>query len=183
MSCHILESERLILRPPRPADIQAMTVVAGRLCGVARIWRACRILIAKPMPRISSPSAGAHGDGHYCFTILRKDDGVFLGGIGLHLEDGRLGIRLLAGQAVLGPGLCHRSGAHGWSQFAFDELDAPIGLGRLVSRQSGLRPCAGQAGGAPQWQPDARLPRPGACKVLCHEMLLTRADFLRKQAA
>ena len=31
---------------------------------------------------------GRHGDGHYGFMILRKEDGVFLGGIGLQLEDG-----------------------------------------------------------------------------------------------
>jgi len=81
----ILESERLILRPPRPVDIQAMTVWLGD-------YAVSRNLAKVPHPYTEDDAEefvaqrGRHDDGHYAFTVLRKKDGMFLGGIGLHLE-------------------------------------------------------------------------------------------------
>ena len=154
-----LESERLILRPPRHADIQAMAVWLGD-------FAVSRNLAQVPHPYSEADAEdfvakrGRHGDGHYCFTITRKQDGVFLGGIGLHLEAAGYEFGYWLGKPFWGLGYASEA-ARSLVQFAFDRLDAPIGLGGLVSRQSGLRSCPGQAGGPPQWQQNARLRRPG----------------------
>src|SRR6185437_23420 len=82
----ILESERLILRQPRHADIQAMTVWLGD-------YAVSRNLARVPHPYSEADAEdfvakrGRHGNGHYSFTITRREDGLFLGGIGLHLEE------------------------------------------------------------------------------------------------
>ena len=156
-----LESERLILRPPRPSDIQAMTVWLGDFDVSRNDWRACLILIARRDAEDFVARRGRHGDGHYNFADRSARQRRCLPGRH-RAASARCGlrIRLLAGQALLGPGLCHARRRAAWSQFAFEKLDARLCLGRLVSRQSGLRPCAGEAGRAPQWQPDARLPGP-----------------------
>ena len=170
----ILESERLILRPPRPTDIQSMTV-----------WLS-DFHVAKMTSRIPHP----YGEGdaetflaladEYRFVIQRKKDGVFLGMTGLHAEDGHeFGYWL--GKPFWGQGYATEA-AHRLVRYAFVALglesvhagwfhDNPASgnvLAKLGARHNGsaMRDC--QARGR---------------AVLCHDMLLTRADFLRKQAA
>jgi [ribosomal protein S5]-alanine N-acetyltransferase len=175
-----LESERLILRPPRPADIQAMAVWLGD-------FAVSRNLARVPHPYSEADAEdfvakrGRHGDGHYAFTILRKEDGLFLGGIGLHLEDSGYEFGYWLGKPFWGVGYATEA-ARRLVHYAFEELDQPrvrAGwfadnpasgnvLAKLGARHngSGMRDC-----------------RARGVKVLCHEMLLTRAQFLRKQAA
>ena len=82
----LVESERLILRPPRHADIQAMAVWLGDFEVASNLARV-------PYPYNEADAEdfvlkrGRHGDGHYAFCITRKQDGLFMGCIGLHLED------------------------------------------------------------------------------------------------
>ncbi len=114
------------------------------------------------------------------FVIQRKADGVFLGMTGLHAEDGyEFGYWL--GRPFWGLGFATEA-AHRLVRFAFEALglenvhagwfyDNPASghvLAKLGARHNGsaMRDC--RARGRP---------------VLCHDMLLTRADFLRKQAA
>jgi RimJ/RimL family protein N-acetyltransferase len=175
-----LESERLILRPPRPADIQAMAVWLGD-------FAVSRNLARVPHPYSEADAEdfvakrGRHGDGHYGFTILRKDDGVFLGGIALHLEDAGFEFGYWLGKPFWGVGYASEA-ARRLVQFAFERLDAPSVwagwfhdnpasghvLAKLGARHNGsrMRNCAARG-----------------VKVLCHEMLLTREAFLLKKAA
>ena len=81
----ILESERLILRSPRPADITGMVVWLGD-------FNVSRNTSRVPHPYTEEDAemfiAGIAREGrHYTFSILRKSDGMFLGAAGLH-EDG-----------------------------------------------------------------------------------------------
>jgi [ribosomal protein S5]-alanine N-acetyltransferase len=124
---------------------------------------------------------GAHGDGHYCFTILRKADGLFMGGIGLHQEEAGYELGYWLGRPFWGQGYATEA-AQRVISFAFEALDQAVilvgwfhdnpasghVLAKLGARHNGskMRDC-----------------RARGRKVLCHEMLLTRADFLRKQAA
>ena len=114
------------------------------------------------------------------FVIQRKSDGMFLGMTGLDSERGyEFGYWL--GKPFWGFGYATEA-AHRLVTFAFEALDlAEIHAGwfydnpasghvlaKLDARHNGstMRDC-----------------RARGMAVLCHDMLLTRADFLRKQAA
>ena len=170
----ILESERLILRPPRPCDIQSMTVWLGDYD------------VARMTSRVPHPYNEGDAEAflalalRHRFVIQRKSDGIFLGMAGIHAEDGyEFGYWL--GKPFWGQGYATEA-ARRLAEYAFEVLglenlhagwfyDNPASghvLAKLGARHNGsqLRDC-----------------RARGMKVLCHDMLLTRADFLRKQAA
>ena len=170
----ILESERLILRPPRPTDIQSMTVWLSD-------FDVSKMTSRVPYPYSEGDAEAflAMADEHR-FVIQRKSDGLFLGMAGLHAEEGyEFGYWL--GKPFWGFGYATEA-AHRLVSHAFDGLDQdsvhaawfydnPASgrvLAKLGARHNGsaMRDC-----------------RARARAVLCHDMLLTRADFLRKQAA
>jgi RimJ/RimL family protein N-acetyltransferase len=80
----ILESERLILRPPRPSDVPAMAVWLGDYD------------VAKNTSRVPHPYGEADAEaflalpsgGNHVFAIQRRGDGLFIGCCGLHPADG-----------------------------------------------------------------------------------------------
>jgi ribosomal-protein-alanine N-acetyltransferase len=170
----VLESERLILRPPRPSDVAAMTVWLGD-------YDVARMLSRVPYPY-------SEGDAEsfvalalpHRFVVQRKQDGLFMGMIGLHTEDDfEFGYWL--GKPFWGRGYATEA-ARRLVNFAFAEFDRdtvhagwfydnPASghvLAKLGARHNGsaMRDC-----------------RARGMALLCHDMLLTRADFLRKQAA
>ena len=170
----VLESERVILRPPRPSDVAAMTVWLGD-------YDVARMLARVPFPY-------SEGDAEefvaqalpHRFVIQRKQDGLFMGMIGLHTEDDyEFGYWL--GRPFWGRGYATEA-AQRLVSHAFESLgrsavhagwfhDNPASghvLAKLGARHNGskMRHC------------EAR-----GVAVLCHDMLLTRADFLRKEAA
>jgi RimJ/RimL family protein N-acetyltransferase len=176
----ILESERLILRPPRPADIQAMTVWLGD-------FSVSRNLAKVPCPYSESDAedfvakCGLHRDGQYHFSIMREADGLFMGVIGLHREETGFEFGYWLGKPFWGQGYASEA-ARSLVTFAFQRLDAPSVwagwfhdnpasgnvLMKLGARHNGSRMRDCMARGH---------------KVLCHEMLLTREAFLLKKAA
>ena len=178
----ILESERLILRPPRPTDIQSMTVWLSDF-DVARMTSR----VPHPYGEGDAETFLAMADEHR-FVIQRKSDGLFLGMVGLYAQDGpEIGAAFgyefgyWLGKPFWGFGYA-TEGAHRLVSHAFEGLgqdavhagwfyDNPASgrvLAKLGARHNGsaMRDC-----------------RARGRAVLCHDMLLTRADFLRKQAA
>ena len=170
----ILESDRLILRPPGPRDIQSMTVWLSDY-DVARMTSR----IPHPYNEGDAETFLALAVEHR-FVIQRKSDSLFLGMIGLHAEEGyEFGYWL--GKPFWGFGYATEA-AHRLVTYAFEVLDQetvhagwffdnPASghvLAKLGARHNGsaMRDC-----------------RARGMAVLCHDMLLTRADFLRKQAA
>jgi RimJ/RimL family protein N-acetyltransferase len=177
----ILESARLILRPPLAADVPAIAAWLGDY------------EVARNMSRVPHPYGEADAENFVAgmgiwaetenrrFTIARKEDGVFLGGCGLRARENGFEFGYWLGKPFWGAGYATEA-AHRLVTFAFETLalesvhagwfaDNPASghvLAKLGARHNGssLRYCAAR---------DAR--------VLCHDMLLTRADFLRKQAA
>jgi [ribosomal protein S5]-alanine N-acetyltransferase len=172
----VLESKRLTLRPPRPADIEAMTV-----------WLS-DYDVASMTARVPHPYNEEHAeeflamppDGRHAFVIERRSDGLFIGMTGLHPGDNHeFGYWL--GKPFWGFGYATEA-AHRLVRYAFEAIgveavhagwfaDNPASghvLAKLGARHNGskLRDC-----------------RARGRAVLCHDMLLTRADFLRKQAA
>ena len=169
-----LESSRLILRTPRPSDLAAITVWLGDF------------EVAKNTSRVPHPYCEA--DAEACiargpegtFVIQRRTDGLFLGCIGLRPdEDFEFGYWL--GKPFWGQGYATEA-AHRLVRHAFEGLgratvhagwfhDNPASghvLAKLGARHNGSRMRHSLSRGA---------------DVLCHDMLLTRADFLRQEAA
>ena len=177
----ILEGERLILRSPRSTDIAGLLVWLGDFN------------VSRNMSRVPHPyheedaekfvaGIGPQREGwRYAFSVLRKSDGMFLGGAGLHQDEGGFEFGYWLGTLFWGQGFATEV-AHRLVTFAFQDLDQeavhagwfydnPASghvLAKLGARHNGsqMREC---------W---AR-----GMNLLCHDMLLTRADFLRKHAA
>jgi ribosomal-protein-alanine N-acetyltransferase len=174
----LLQSDRLILRPPRPTDIEAMAVWLGDYD------------VAKNLSRVPWPYTEEHAeeflalppDGRHVFVIERRQGSAFLGCIGLH-PDGNGGYEFgyWLGKPYWGQGFATEA-ARRLVTYAFEKLgletvhagwfaDNPASghvLAKLGARHNGSR---------------RRFSRARDSEVLCHDMLLTRADFLRKQAA
>ncbi len=176
----ILESERLILRPPRPTDIQAMTVWLGDFSVSRNLAKVPHPYNEDDAEEFVSRNA-RHTDGQYFFSITRAADGLFMGGIGLHLEETGYEFGYWLGKPFWGYGYASEA-ARSLVRFAFEKLDAPSVwagwfhdnpasgnvLMKLGARHNGsrMRDCLARGH-----------------KVLCHEMLLTREAFLLKKAA
>jgi RimJ/RimL family protein N-acetyltransferase len=114
------------------------------------------------------------------FVIEHKQGGIFLGMAGLHPDDDcEFGYWL--GKPFWGQGYATEA-ARRLAQYAFDEL----GLESLHAGWFYDNPASGHVLaklGARHNGSQFRDCRARGRKVLCHDMLLTRADFLRKQAA
>jgi RimJ/RimL family protein N-acetyltransferase len=169
-----LESERLILRPPGHKDIQSMTVWLSD-------YDVARMTSRAPHPYYEEDAEASLALAvEHRFVLQRKSDDVFIGMAGLHAQDGHeFGYWL--GKPFWGFGYATEA-VHRLVRFAFEALgleavhagwfyDNPASghvLAKLGARHNGsqMREC-----------------RARGMAVLCHDMLLTRADFLRKQAA
>ena len=171
----ILESERLILRPPRPTDIQSMTVWLSD-------FDVARMTSRVPHP-YSEGDAEAFLAAWRTSILLRhpaQERRVFLGMAGFHVEDGyEFGYWL--GKPFWGFGYATEA-AQRLVSHAFEALGQP------ASMPAGSTTIRLRAVSWPSWARAIMARRcgiagRGARTVLCHDMLLTRADFLRKQAA
>lgn len=170
----ILESERLRLRPPRPSDIHSMTAWLSDY-DVARMTSR----VPHPYGESDAEDFIAMGEPNR-FVIERKGDGLFMGMAGIHADDGyEFGYWL--GRPFWGFGYAteaaRRLVTYAFTVLDMDQLhagwfyDNPASghvLAKLGARHNGsaMRDC-----------------RARGMALLCHDMLLTRADFLRKQAA
>ena len=170
----ILETNRLILRPPAPSDIASITSWLGD-------YDVARMTSRAPHPYSEDDAEALVASGEpNRFVITRKTDGVFMGLTGLHAgDDYEFGYWL--GKPFWGMGYATEA-AYRLVTYAFEVLgletvhagwfyDNPASghvLAKLGARHNGsnMRDC-----------------RARGMAVLCHDMLLTRADFLRKQAA
>jgi len=170
----ILESERLLLRPPRPSDIHSITAWLGD-------YDVARMTSRAPHPYGESDAEAFVSAGlPHRFIITRKGNGLFMGAVGLHPDDAcEFGYWL--GRPFWGFGYAteaaHRLVTYAFAMLEVEELhagwfyDNPASghvLAKLGARHNGstMREC-----------------RARGMAILCHDMLLTRADFLRKQAA
>jgi len=176
----LVESERLILRPPRHADIQAMAVWLGD-------FQVSRNLAQVPHPYGEADAEdfiakrGRHGDGHYVFVITRKADHVFMGCIGLHLEAEGYEFGYWLGKPFWGMGYATEA-AQALVHFAFESLDAPFVWAGWFHDNPASGHVLAKLGGRHNGS-KMRLSVARGVKVMCHEMLLTREAFLSKKAA
>jgi 8-oxo-dGTP diphosphatase len=114
------------------------------------------------------------------FVIQHKRGDVFLGMVGLHIDEGcEFGYWL--GKPFWGQGYATEAASR-LAEYAFEVL----GLENLHAGWFHDNPASGHVLaklGARHNGSQMRDCRARGMQILCHEMLLTRADFLRKQAA
>lgn len=177
----ILESERLILRPPRPTDIAGLVVWLGDFN------------VSRNMSRVPHPyheedaemfvaGIGPQREGRrHAFSVLRKSDGMFLGCAGLQEDESGFEFGYWLGTPFWGQGFATEA-AHRLVTFAFQDLDQEaVHAGWFYDNPASghvLAKLGARHNGSQMRECQAR-----GMKLLCHDMLLTRADFLRKQAA
>ena len=173
-----LETERLLLRPPEPRDVPAITRWAGDP-------DVARNLATLPHPYTEDDARGfvarmqeslQRGDG-WCFAMVRKDDYQLIGCCGIHLKDGANEVGYWLGKPFWNRGYMTEA-ARRLLAFAFDEL-------KLQSVWAGWffdNPASGRVLEKLGFKPDGTEQR--ACRargydVTCYNMRLTRADFGR----
>jgi len=175
----ILESERLILRPPRPWDVPGMAVWLGDPD------------VSRMLARIPHPYTEEHAeeflalppDGRHVFAVERKAVGGFRGMAGVRPAGGG------GAPCELGSGRGRPLWGRGYAPepvgrvlaFAFDHMGWAAVLAAWFAGNPASGHVQAKLGGR---HAGSRLRFCAArnAEVLCHDMLLTRADFLRKQA-
>jgi RimJ/RimL family protein N-acetyltransferase len=172
----ILESERLILRPPRPADVPAMAAWLGDYD------------VAKNTSRVPHPYTEADAEaflalgpaGNHVFAIQRRADGLFIGCCGLHPAD-EYEFGYWLGKPFWGQGYATEA-AYRLVLYAFEEL----GRDSVHAGWFHDNPASGHVLaklGAHHDGSHMRESKARRAAVLCHDMLLTREAFLSKRAA
>jgi RimJ/RimL family protein N-acetyltransferase len=177
-----LETERLLLRPPELRDVAAIATwigdfeVAKNLASVPHPYREddARAHVAKAI------EARAMGEG-FAFSILRRQDEMFLGQCGLRLKEGSWRLGYWLGKPFWGQGYATEAAGR-VLRYAFEVLKADrVGAGWFHDN-----PASGRVleklgfcyeGAAPH------LSQARGHDVYCHQVTLTEAEFRRKKAA
>ena len=171
----ILETGRLLLRPPRAADISHFVPllkdfdVAKNLSRVPHPYTedaACAFVV--------SAAHGWRSGEDLAFGILRKSPGAFIGICGVHPARGwEFGYWL--GKPYWGKGYATEA-AERLVAFAFDRLDAPqLRAGWFHDNPASGRVLA-KLGCVPDGEEERSCLSRGA-DVFCHKVVLRRADY------
>ena len=181
MTC-ILETERLLLRPPERRDIPALVPLANNYD------------VAKNLSKLPYPYTVAHGEefvagareqweqgSDYPFSITRKSDGAFLGGCGLHPKEGQFEFGYWLGQPYWRLGYATET-ARRLVVFAFQELNAP----RVWAGWYWDNPASGHVLEKVGCKPGGLEKRSCIARgtdVDCNIVALSREEFLSRRAA
>ena len=178
-----LETKRLLLRVPAPFDISDTVRLAGDYDvakNLSRMPHPYTEAYAREWMATTADKRAAGTD--YAFAITRKDDGVYLGGCGLHKRDRdvfEFGYWLgkpywLQGYAT--------EAVRRLVAFAFLEL----GVTQVIAGYFHDNPASGHVLQKLGCLPDGAGERDCLARghtVYCHNVLLTAADFWKKKAA
>jgi RimJ/RimL family protein N-acetyltransferase len=174
----ILETGRLILRPPKAADISAFLPLLGDF------------QVSKNLSRVPHPytednacafivlaAQGWRTGEDLAFAILRKGDGSYIGVCGVHPARGwEFGYWL--GRPFWGSGYATEAVGR-LIRYAFEELGAE----ELHAGWFFDNPASGHVLEKLGCEPDGSEERPclsRGCKVFCHKVALKRAAFERR---
>jgi 8-oxo-dGTP diphosphatase len=180
--CFLLETSRLILRPPQERDIPAIVTWVGD-------WDVAKYLSRVPHPFGEADgqdfimTAGrnrALGEG-FAFALTRKEDGVLVGVGGVHLREAGFELAYWLGKPFWGQGYASEAGRR-LLDFAFHDLKLEL----IKAAWHHDNPASGNvlaklgfvAAGA---EPRACLARGG--KVLCNLVELRRHEYRQKKKA
>ena len=175
----ILETERLLLRPPRAADI-------GHFLPLLKDYDVAKNLSKVPHPYtednasafiVYAANAWASGK-DFIFAVLRKTPRAYIGTCGVHPEpDWEFGYWF--GKPYWGQGYASEATGR-LVAFAFEELVAD----RLTAGWFHDNPASGRVLeklGCATDGAEERLSLSRGCKVFCHKVVLTRAAYLRRK--
>jgi [ribosomal protein S5]-alanine N-acetyltransferase len=181
MSCCILETGRLILRPPELSDLPHMVPLVSDF------------EVSKNLGRVAHPYTQEHAREFYAraeaqrasgtdfnFAITRKDDRAYLGGCGLHLKDGTFEMGYWLGKPYWGMGYATEA-AKKLAGFAFHDLKAT----RLVAAWFHDNPASGRVLAKLGYEHYGSEPRDCLARghqVYCHNVELRREKFGRVAA-
>jgi RimJ/RimL family protein N-acetyltransferase len=182
MSCCILESERLLLRPPERRDIPALVPLANDYD------------VAKNLSTLPHPYTVTHGEEFvarveqqratgtdFNFAITRKSDNAYMGGCGLHLKEGKFEFGYWLGKPFWKRGFATEAAARlvlfafqdlaaesVWAGWYFDNPASGHVLEKLGCRPNGMDKRACMARGV---------------EVDCNLVILARAEFLARRSS
>lgn len=176
----ILETERLLLRPPERRDIPALVPLANDY------------EVAKNLSTLPHPYSDKHGEEFiarvveqlaagtdFPFAITRKSDNSYLGGCGLHLKDGKFEFGYWLGRPFWGLGFATEAALR-LVQFAFLELKADsVWAGWYFDN-----PASGHVLEKIGCRPNGMSKRSCLARgieVDCNLVILSRDDFLRRK--
>ena len=178
-----LETKRLLLRVPAPFDVPEIVALIGEFD------------VAKNLSRVPHPYSEADARGwiekmaearfngtEYAFAITRKDDGAYLGSVGLHKRDGEtFEFGYWLGKPFWKQGYATEAASR-LIAFAFLEL----GLESVIAGYFHDNPASGHVLEKLGCLPDGSDQRDCLARghaVYCHKVVLTRDNFWKKKAA
>ena len=174
----ILETERLLLRPPQAADI-------GHFVPLLNDFDVSRNLSRVPHPYteddgcafvVRAADERSRGE-HFTFSVLRKKDAAFLGMCGVHpARDFEIGYWF--GKPYWGQGYATEAASR-VVVFAFDLLEAE----RLLAGWFEDNPASGRVLVKLGFRPahtEERVSLSRGCAVYCHLMMIERSEFLQR---
>jgi RimJ/RimL family protein N-acetyltransferase len=179
--CFVLETSRLLLRPPHPRDIPAIATWAGD-------WDVAKNLACMPHPYGEKDAAAfidaaarnrTLGTG-FSFAVTRKDGGMYLGGCGINLRGAGFELGYWLGKPFWGQGYASEAAARVLG-FAFNRLK----LERIGAAWYHDNPASGHVLAKLGFQPAGTGFRDCLArgKVLCNLVELRREVFRQKKAA
>jgi len=181
MSCCILPSERLLLRPPEIADIPRLIMLIGDFDVSKNLGRVPHPYTQADARVYLERSARNRAEGTgFNFAITRKWDGAYIGGCGLHLDHGVFEIGYWLGKPYWGKGYATEA-ARRLAGFAFHDLKAE----RLEAGWFHDNPASGHVLEKLGARANGTAPRDCLARghaVYCHQMVLMRENFGRKRA-
>ena len=177
-----LESERLLLRRPERRDIPAIVPLANDFD------------VAKNLSRFPHPYTMADAENFlaqadekrvagtdFNFAITRKSDGVYMGGIGLHLKDGSYEFGYWLGKLFWAQGYATEA-ARRLIVFAFDDLNAEMVWAGWFHDNPRSGNVLAKLGCVPRgFTPRHCLAR--GMDIGCNEVTLSREAYLVRRAA
>ncbi|MDE3115138.1 MAG: GNAT family N-acetyltransferase [Pseudomonadota bacterium] len=180
MSCRRLETERLLLRPPEDADIAAMTALANDYGVAKNLSRLPHPYTEDDAQSFVTRSALMRAQGtEFPFAIVCKENGLYLGGCGLHLKDnGLFELGYWLGRCHWGQGYATEA-ARKVAGFAFHGLKAV----RVTAGYFHDNPASGRVLEKLGFRPDGAVNRDCLARghtVYCLDMLLERENFGRR---
>jgi [ribosomal protein S5]-alanine N-acetyltransferase len=181
MPSFILESKRLLLRPPEECDVAA---IAGFM-----EWDVVKNLSRAPHPYTEEHARvflGRQEEGRvkgsdFAFAVTRKDGGALAGMCGVHLREQGFELGYWLGRPYWGQGYATEAAAEVLG-FAFRNL-------RAEAVEAGWfhdNPASGRVLEKLGFRPDGTGERDCAARghaVLCNLVLMSRAEYVQRQAA
>jgi [ribosomal protein S5]-alanine N-acetyltransferase len=181
MPSFILESSRLLLRPPEERDLAAITSFME--------WDVVKNLASAPHPYTESDARaflGRQGEGRakasdFAFAVTRKDCGALAGMCGVNLRETGFELGYWLGRPHWGQGYATEAAAEVLA-FAFRNLRADaVDAGWFHDN-----PASGRVLAKLGFRPNGAANRECAARghaVLCNITVMSRADYVQRQAA